>query len=338
MGRRRHRGRDQEVIEATMSTVKQLALGLALACLLAPVLRADDYPSRPVRIIIGFGPGASADITARVLAQRFNQTLGQQFVVENRPGAGSSLAAEFVARAPKDGYTLFMATIANTINSAISSSLSFDFAKDLAPIALVASVPNILVVHPSLRVNNVRDLIALAKTKPEQILYGSSGVGTLTHVSVELFNTVAGVKFVHVPYPGSAQALADLLAGRIQVSFSPASTVMPHIAEGKLVALASTAQKRAGVAPNLPTMTEAGLPGFETGLWFGLLAPADTPRAIIEKLSAATNEALQSSEVMAPLRPQGIDPLGGSPEDFARTIATETRKWAEVARAAGLRK
>jgi tripartite-type tricarboxylate transporter receptor subunit TctC len=202
-----------------MTIVKKLALGLALTGLLAPALRADDYPSRPVRIIVGFGPGASADITARVLAQRFNQKLGQQFVVENRPGAGSSLAAEFVARAPKDGYTLFMATIANTINSAISANLNFDFAKDLAPIALIATVPNILVVHPSLGVNSVRDLIALAKSKPEQITYGSSGVGTLTHVSVELFNSVAGVKFVHVPYPGSAQAVADLLAGRIQVSW-----------------------------------------------------------------------------------------------------------------------
>jgi tripartite-type tricarboxylate transporter receptor subunit TctC len=321
-----------------MSICKKLALGLAVACLLAPALHADDYPSRPVRIIIGFGPGASADITARVLAQRFNQKLGQQFVVENRPGAGSSLAAEFVARAPKDGYTLFMATIANTINSAISSNLNFDFAKDLAPIALIATVPNILVVHPSLGVNNVRDLIALAKSKPEQITYGSSGVGTLTHVSVELFNSMAGVKFVHVPYPGSAQAVADLLAGRIQVSFSPASTVMPHVAEGKLLALASTAMKRASVAPNLPTMAEAGLPGFETGLWFGLLAPAGTPRAIIDKLAAAANEALQASEVMAPLRPQGIDPLGGTPEEFARYIAAETQKWADVAKAAGLKK
>ena len=321
-----------------MTTLKKLALGLALTCLLAPALRADEYPSRPVRIIIGFGPGASADITARVLAQRFNQKLGQQFVVENRPGAGSSLAAEFVARAAKDGYTLFMATIANTINSAISSNLNFDFAKDLAPIALIATVPNILVVHPSLGVSNVRDLIALAKAKPEQITYGSSGVGTLTHVSVELFNSMAGVKFVHVPYPGSAQAVADLLAGRIQVSFSPASTVMPHVAEGKLVALASTAMKRASIAPNLPTMAEAGLPGFETGLWFGLLAPTGTPRAIIDRLSAAANEALQASEVMALLRPQGIDPLGGTPEEFARTIAAETQKWAEVAKAAGLKK
>jgi tripartite-type tricarboxylate transporter receptor subunit TctC len=321
-----------------MTIVKKLALGLALTGLLAPALRADDYPSRPVRIIVGFGPGASADITARVLAQRFNQKLGQQFVVENRPGAGSSLAAEFVARAPKDGYTLFMATIANTINSAISANLNFDFAKDLAPIALIATVPNILVVHPSLGVNSVRDLIALAKSKPEQITYGSSGVGTLTHVSVELFNSVAGVKFVHVPYPGSAQAVADLLAGRIQVSFSPASTVMPHVAEGKLVALASTALKRASVAPNLPTMAEAGLPGFETGLWFGLLAPAGTPRPIIDKLAAAANEALQASEVMAPLRPQGIDPLGGTPEEFARYIAAETQKWVDVAKAAGLKK
>jgi tripartite-type tricarboxylate transporter receptor subunit TctC len=304
----------------------------------APLAGAQDYPSRPVKIIIGFGPGSSADITGRVLAQRFNEKLGQQFVVENKPGAGSNLAADFVARAPKDGYTLLMATTANAINQTVSPNLSFDFAKDLAPVTLVASVPNVLVAHPSLGVATVQELIALAKAKPEQIFFGSSGVGTSTHLSGELFNQMAGVKLVHVPYPGSAQAIADVLTGRIALLFSPASTVLAHVHEGKLKALATTGGKRTAIAPDLPTMAEAALPGYETDLWLALLAPAGTPRAVIETLSVSLNEALQVNEIVAPLRAQGIDPLGGTPEEFARYIAAEIDKWANVAKAAGVKK
>ena len=299
---------------------------------------AEDYPARPVRIIVGFAAGASADITARVLAQKLGTTLGQQFVVENRAGAGSNLATEFVARAQKDGYTLLLGTVANTINATLSANLSFDFAKDLVPIALVATVPNLLVVHPSTGVANVQELIRLAKSKPGEIFFGSSGVGTSPHLSGELFNEMATVKLVHVPYQGSAQAVTDLLAGRISVMFSPASTVLPHVQEGKLKALASTQGKRAGIAPDLPTMAEAGLSSFDTGVWFGLLAPAGTPKEIVDKLNRAINEALQSNDVLAPLRAQGIDPLGGSAAEFARYIDSETKKWAAVAQSAGLKK
>jgi tripartite-type tricarboxylate transporter receptor subunit TctC len=298
---------------------------------------AEDYPSRPVHIVIGFGPGSAADLTARMLGVRMGQTLGQQFVVENRAGAGSSLAAEFVARAPKDGYTLFMATVANTINPALSP-LSFDFGKDLAPVALIANVPHMLVVHPSLGVNSVQELIALAKSKPEQIHYASSGVGTLAHLSGELLNSLAGVKLVHVPYPGSAQGVTDVLAGRVNVMFSPASTVWPHVLAGKLKALATTQPKRAAMAPDLPTMAEAGLQGYDAGIWIGLLAPAGTPRDIVDKLARAANAALESSEVLTPLRAQGIDPLGGSPDAFASYIASEMKKWQTVVGIAGLKK
>ncbi len=304
----------------------------------APPAAAQDYPSRAVKIIIGFGPGATADITARVLAQRFNEKLGQQFVVENKPGAGSNLAADFVARAPKDGYTLLMATTANAINQTVSPNLGFDFAKDLAPITLVASVPNVLVAHPSLGVASVPELIALAKARPEQIFFGSSGVGTSTHLSGELFNQMAGVKLVHVPYPGSAQAIADVLTGRIALLFSPASTVLPHVRDGKLKALATTGGKRTAIAPDLRTVAEAGLPGYETDLWLALLAPAGTPRAVIDTLSRAVNEALRVNEVVAPLRAQGIDPLGGTPEEFGRYLQTEVQKWETVAKAAGVKK
>lgn len=312
------------------------ALALAMS-LTATAPSAQDYPNRPVRIVIGFGPGSVADITARVMGAHMSQTLGQQVVVENRPGAGSSLGAEHVARAPKDGYTLFMATIANTINPALSR-LPFDFAKDLAPISLVASSPQLLVAHPSLGVSSVQDLIALAKTKPEPIHYACSGVGTLSHLSGLLLNGMADIKLVPVPYPGSAQGVNDVLAGRVPVMFSSITTVWPHVTGGKLKALATTQPKRLAMAPDLPTMAEAGLQGYDAVVWMGLLAPAGTPREIVDKLARAANEALQSNDVLAPLRAQGFEPIGGSPDEFGRYIDNELRKWSNVAIAADLKK
>ena len=299
---------------------------------------AEDYPSRPVRVMVGFPAGSGADITARVVGQRMGQILGQQVVVENKPGAGSSLAADFVARAPKDGYTLLLATIANPINAVVNPNLSFDFIRDFAPIVRLTTTPNILVVHPSVGVKTVKELIELAKAKPDQLSFASSGVATGTHLAGELFKVMTGVKMVHVPYAGSPQAVTDLLAGRVQVFFSPASTVMSHVREGKLVALASTETKRTAVAPDLPTMVEAGLPGFETGLWFGLMAPAGTAKEIVDKLNRAGNEALKADEVGKALAPQGIDLVGGSTDDFARFLDSEMKQWTTVAQAAGLKK
>lgn len=299
----------------------------------------SDYPSRPVHIVIGFSPGSVADTPARLLAQKFGQAFNQQFVVENKPGAGSNIAAEFVARAPKDGYTLLMATAAQTINASISPNLSFDFQKDFAPIALVASVPNILVAHPSLGVDNLKDLIALAKQKPGELVYGSSGVGTSTHLAGELINVMAGVKLTHVPYPGSSQSLTDVLAGRIPLLFVPAAPAMQYVDKGQLKAIAVTQLKRASIAPNVPTMAEAGLPGYDIGLWFALVAPAGTPRDAVDKLAAATNTAMQAPDLVAALRAAGIDPIADStPESFARYIDSEIKKGAEVAQAAGLKK
>ena len=314
-------------------------IGAALCAVVASsAAHAQDFPTRPIRVIVGFGAGSGADITARVVGARMSEILGQQIVVENKTGAGSSLAAEFVARAPKDGYTLLLATIANPINAAMSSNLSFDFPKDFVPIVRLTTTPNILAVHPSVGVKSVKELIDLAKSKPDQLSFASSGVATGTHLSAELFKVLAGVKMVHVPYAGSPQAVTDLLAGRIQVFFSPASTVLQHVRDGKLVALASTEGKRTAIAPDLPTMVEGGLPGFETGLWFGLLAPAGTSNEIIDKLARAANESLQADEVAKALAPQGIDLVGGSPEDFARYLASEMKRWATVADAAGLKK
>jgi tripartite-type tricarboxylate transporter receptor subunit TctC len=328
-----------------MLTLTRAAAGFALAVFMLAALAlaahfssapaiADDYPSRPVRIIVGFGPGSTADYSARAVAQKLNLKFGQQFVVESRAGAGSNLAAEFVARAPKDGYTLLMGTVANTINASISK-LSFDFAKDLAPVALVTTVPNILVVHPSTGIRTVAELVAAAKAKPEPMMFGSSGVGSALHVYGELFNVVAGVKLTHVPYPGSAQSLTDLLAGRISVMFQPAPTVLPHIQSGALTAIAAT---RPGVLPNLPSMADAGYQGFDAGLWFGMLAPAGTPREIVDKLSVGINEALKMDDVVQALRKQGFETLGGTPDDFSRYIASEIAQWARVAESAGLKK
>ena len=229
--------------------------GLALA---APFARAEEYPARPVRIMVGFAPGSSADITSRTLGQRMSQILGQQFVVEIKPGAASGVAAEFTARAPKDGYTLFMASSANLTNQAINPNVSFDMVKDFAPIALATSVPIMLVTHPSSGVNSLQDLVALAKSKPGEVLYASTGVGTAPHLSGELFAQRAGVKLVHVPYQGSPQAATDLLAGRVTMMFSPISAVTAHVEAGKLKALASATSKRPLIAPNVPTMAEAG--------------------------------------------------------------------------------
>ena len=313
------------------------ALVLSAACSVSLAQAQSDYPSRPVRIIVGFGAGAVADTPARLLARKFSPAFGHQFVIENRPGAGSSIAAEYVSRAQPDGHTLFMATSANTIN-ATTASLSFDVTRDFAPIALVCAVPNMLVAHPSLDVDNLQQLIALAKAKPDELHFGSSGTATTTHLAGELINVMAGVKLVHVPYPGSAQALSDVLTGRIPLLFAPASAVIQHVEKGQLKAIAVTQLKRAGIAPDVPTMAEAGLPGYDIGLWFGLLAPAGTPRGIIDKLARVTNEALKSDDVATALRTAGLDPLGGSPDEFARYIASEVQKGAAVAQAAGLKK
>ena len=316
--------------------VLKLCFGLFLIMGLAAAAEGD-YPSRPVRIVVGFGPGSAADLTARVVAQRLSRTMGQQFIVENKPGGGSTVAADQVVRGSKDGYTLFMGTVANVINGVMQPNLAFDFSRDLAPIVYATSSPNVLVVHPSTGVNNVKELIAVLKAKPEQVFYGSSGVGTSPHLSGELFNMMAGTKMVHVPYSGSAQAVTDLLAGRTQVMFSPASTVLQYVESGQLKALASSERTRASAAPDLPTVAEAGLPGFDTSVWFGFMGPTGLSQEVIEKLSRAIGEALGNDEVTKPLRAAGLDIKGGTPEAFGAFIASETTKWNGVVTAAGLR-
>jgi tripartite-type tricarboxylate transporter receptor subunit TctC len=307
-----------------------------VACV--PALAQGDYPNRPIRLIVGFTPGSVADITARVLGNRMGQILGQQIVVESKPGAGSNIAAEFVARSPKDGYTLFLPGSVNAANAGINPKLPFDIAKDFVSISLVSTVAVILVVHPSVAANNVQELIALAKSKPGELVYASTGIGSAPHLSGELFMQTTGTKLVHVPYQGSPQAATDLLAGRVQVMFSPATAVIGLVRDKKLKVLASTGAKRASIVPDLPTMIESGMPGFDTAIWFGLSAPAGTPQAVVDKLARAAREALKAPEVAAAWQPQGVDPLDGGPDDFSRLLAGELKRWGEVAQAAGLKK
>jgi tripartite-type tricarboxylate transporter receptor subunit TctC len=322
-----------------MQRLAAWGLAVVLVALAAvPQGRADDYPSRPVRLIIGFPPGSAADITARVVGDAVGKTLGQQVVVEARPGAGSSLAAEAVARAPADGYTLYIGTSSNVTNMAIGSNLRFDFEKDFAPVVPLTGLPLILAVHPSLGVSNVKELIALAKSKPGELTYASVGHGTVPHLSTELLALRSDIKLVHVPYQGSPPAVTDLLGGRVSLMLGVASTIMPHVQSGALKALASGSAKRPQIAPNIPTIAESGLPGFEAAVWFGLMAPAGTPRPVIDKLAAAANDALKSDEVGAKLRTSGFEPMGGRPSEFAQFIAREAAKWTDAAKAAELRK
>src|SRR6266403_53598 len=291
---------------------------------------AQTYPAQPIKVIVGFGPGSAADILARLVGKQMEVSLRQPIVVENRPGNSSMIAAETVARASADGYTLFMATIANTLNPAETKS-SFTLGRDLTPIVLLGTVPNVLVAHPSVPANNLQELIALAKSKPESLTFGSSGYATASYMAAELFNDNAGTKILAVPYQGgSNQAVSDLLSGRITLMFNVAATLAPHVEAGKLRAIAVAQSKRASIMPDVPTLNEAGTTGYDAGIWIGLLAPAGTPPAIIEKLSAAANEALKTEDVRTALKRQGTDPLGGTPKAFADFISTDIAKWVAV--------
>jgi tripartite-type tricarboxylate transporter receptor subunit TctC len=291
---------------------------------------AQGFPAHPIKVVIGFGPGSAADILARLVGKQMEIGLGQPVIVENRPGNSSMIAADSVARATADGYTLFMATIANTLNP-LETKANFNLARDLAPIVLLGVVPNVLVAHPSVPAGNVQELIELAKRQPESLSFGNSGYATASFMAAELFNEQAGTKIISVPYQGgSNQAVSDLLSGRITLMFNVAATLAPHVEAGRLKALAVAQSKRASIMPDVPTLAEAGLPGFNAGIWIGLLAPAGTPAAIIEKLSTAANDGLNTEQVRTALKQQGTDPVGGTPGEFADFIKADIAKWAAV--------
>jgi tripartite-type tricarboxylate transporter receptor subunit TctC len=317
-----------------MSLLKSVALLVIALTFAAPrdVSAQDRYPVRPIHLIVGFAAGSSGDVAARIVGHKLGELLGQQIVVENRPGASSMIATDYVARSPKDGYTLLFGTIALTINPILMPTKAPDVEKDLAPIVLVGSISNILVVSKDLNVSSVKELIALAKQKPDELLYGAAGLGSGPQMATELFKQMAGIKMAGVLYPGSAQTVMDLVSGRIQVMFSPASTVLGFIKDGRVKALATSEAQRTSAAPDLPTIAEAALPGYATGLWFGILGPAGTPKPIIDKISEAANKALKDPDVLRQLETQGLNALGGSPEDFGRYIKGESERWAPILR------
>jgi tripartite-type tricarboxylate transporter receptor subunit TctC len=312
-------------------------LGLLVSVAASVTVRAAwaGYPERPVRIVVGFGAGSAADVAGRIVAEELSQTMRQRFFIENKPGAGSNTAAMGVAKGEADGYTLFLGSAANAISASVKAS-SIDLRKDLKPIALLCSLPNLLVVHSSIKASTVQDLITLARAEPGKLNYGSAGAGTSLHLSMELFKNMAGIDIVHVPYTGSPQAMQDLIAGRLHMMFSPASTALPQIEAGYLRALAWSSATRGRSLPDLPTVAQSGLPGFDTSIWFGLLAPVSVPDDIRDQLAEAIAQALNSEGVIKALRGQEMEPLHAGPAQFAAYIADETAKWADVAAKAGL--
>ena len=307
------------------------AAGLAVAQAPAPA-----YPVKSVRLVVPSSPGGGTDILARVLAQKMSETFGQQFVVENRPGAGQVIGIEAVARSAPDGYTLLMAASAIVINEVLYAKPPYDTLRDFAPVTLGASLPNILVVHPALPVKSVRELIVLAKTRAGQLNYSSAGSGTSPHLSMELFRLMAGITLTHIPYKGSGPATVDLLAGQVQLSMPNVLTALPHIKGGKLRGLGVTSSKRATGLPDIPAIAET-LPGYEAIQWYGILAPAGISRDIVGKLQAEIARILVLPEVKDRLAADGADAVGSRPDEFAAYIRAELAKWGKVVKTAGIK-
>ena len=329
----RGRGKHVDRMRAMRSALPALVLWL-----MASVVAAQDiYPLKPIRIVVGFQPGSSSDVAARIVAQKLGPVIGQNVVVENRPGASSGIAARAVAAAPPDGHVLFFATVANVINTAANSPTDIDIARDLLPVALVGRVPNILVLNPGLGIDNLEAFIRRVKFRPGEIAYGTAGNGTALHMAAALFSVMADVRLLHVPYQGSAAAITDLLAGRISVMFAPASSVLPHVRSGRLTAIASTGSTRSSIAPELPTLSELGLRGFESTVWFGITAPPGLPARAESILVSAIREAVGSPEVQAQFKSNGIETSILNLGDFGAFIRRETDKWAQVIESQGIR-
>ena len=310
-------------------------LWLMLAAALALPAVAQQYPTRPVRVVVGFTPGGGVDINARLLAPKLAEYLGQQFIVENRPGAGTNIANELVAKAPPDGYTLLCTTAALAINMSLYSKLAFDALRDFAPISVFSESPNILIVNAKLEAANVRELIALARKFPGKLNYSSAGVGTTQHLSAELLKLRTQTFMVHIPYKGTAPSLTALIAGEVELSFANIPAVQAHLKSGRLRALATTGARRDPQLPEVPTMKEAGVAGLDVTVWYGLLAPAGTPREIVNALAAATARATRDGELRKRMLEQGADPVGSTPEEFARLLREEVARWGEVVKVSG---
>jgi tripartite-type tricarboxylate transporter receptor subunit TctC len=312
----------------------QLAAGAAALPVTSGVAGAQTYPARPVRLVIGYTPGGSADLTARLMGQWLSEKLGQSFVIENRPGGGTNIATEAVVRAAPDGYTLLLVAPANAINATLYEKLNFDFLRDTEPVAGIIRFPNVVVVNPSLPITSIPELIAYAKANPGKLNMASSGNGSTIHMSGELFKMLTGINMVHVPYRGGAPALTDLIAGQVQVMFDNIPTCAEHVKSGKLRGLAVTSTTRSEVLPDLPVVADF-LPGYEASAWYGIGAPKGTPPEIIERLNKAVNEILADPKAKARFTELGAFLLPGSALDFGKLLANETDKWGKVVKFAG---
>ena len=307
--------------------------GVVLAALCASAA-AQNYPGKTVRMVVGYPPGGPTDVIARIVSQKLTQTWGQQFIVDNRPGASGMIGAELTARAAPDGYTLLMVPVTYAVTPSLFAKMTYDVEKDLAPVAQVAAAPFILVVHPTLPVKTVKDLIALDRRNPGQINFASASSGGMPHLAGELFNSMTGTKLVHIPYKGAAPATTDLLSGQVTLMFNNMLSAMPQVKAGRLRAVAVTSTKRSPAAPELPTIAET-VPGYEASGWYGAFAPAATPRDIINRLNAEMNRAMKMPDVAQRLAGDGVEAVGTTPEQFGAYLKQEVAKWGKVVKASG---
>jgi tripartite-type tricarboxylate transporter receptor subunit TctC len=316
----------------------KIAVGLLLACASVIDVRAQDYPVKPIRMVIPFVPGGANDVIGRIVGIKITEAHGQQVVIENRGGAGGSIGVEIVAKSPPDGYTLVLGNIANlAVNPTLYRKLAYNPLTDLQPITLIAKVPSILVVHPSLPAKNVKELIALARAQPGRLAFGTGGSGSGSHLTMELFKLQSKIDLIHIPYKGVGPALIDLLAGQITMSFGAVPGVAPYARSGRLRALGVSSAKRIAAFPEMPTVEQAGLPGFEATLWYGVLAPAGTPMPIVNRLHGTLTRALQSAELKERFVAEGSEPVGSTPQEFHAFIKSEIERWAAVVKASGMK-
>jgi len=310
------------------------ACWLALA---AAGAAAQSYPAKPVRVLVGFPPGAGVDITTRLVTPRLAEALGQQFVVDNRAGAAGNIAAEIAAKTPPDGYTLLFASAPIVMSQALYRKLNYNLERDFEPVGLIASAPFILVAHPSLPVKSVKELVALARSRPGQLSFASTGNGSTPHLSMEMFKTQAGINLVHISYKGTPQAVIDIMSGQVQVMFANTLSVLPLIRNGRLRALGISGAKRSAAAPEIPTIAESGMKGFEASTWFGVFAPIGTPPAIVQRLSTEIVRIVQLPDMRERLLAQGADPIGMPAEEFRAYVKSELARWSKVVQASGAR-
>ena len=314
-------------------SLRLMAAALLLAA--ASVAPAQEYPIKPVRVIVPFPPGGGTDLMARVVVQKLGETVGGTFIIDNRGGAGGSIGSDVAAKSPPDGYTILVVSGAHAINPSLYPKLPYDTVRDFAPITMITSGPGLLVVHPSVPAKTVKEFVALARSRPGQLNFASAGTGTPPHLAGELFKTMTGVSMVHIPYKGNGPAYVDLLAGHVPVMFPTIPTAIPQVRAGRIRALAVTSAKRTEIVPELPTISESGVPGYEVSSWYGLLAPAGTPAAIVSRLQQGVAKALRLPDVGQKLKADGLDLVGSTPEQFGAAIKTEIVKWAKVVKASG---